>query len=60
MEHSELDQLLSNAFHGGEQTSCELRLSEEGARLLTEYYPATVTPLGEQWYQVSFNAIGAI
>ena len=58
MEHAEFDRLLSSAFHGGELTCRELRLSDEDARFLAEHYPATVTPLGEQWYQVTLK--GAI
>lgn len=62
MEHAAFDRLLSSAFHGGELTRRELRLSDEQARFLAEHYPATVTPLGEQWYQVTFeeaNQVGA-
>lgn len=60
MEHAELDRLLSAAFRGGETLSRELRLSEEDARFLASHYPAVVTPMGEQWYRVTFNATGAI
>lgn len=60
MEHAEFEQLLSAAFHGGEQLRRELRLSEEDVQFLTSHYPATVESLGEQWYQVTFNATGAI
>ncbi|MGM9607921.1 MAG: hypothetical protein ACI3XJ_10505 [Oscillospiraceae bacterium] len=62
MEHAALDRLLSAAFHGGEQVCRELRLSDEDARYLADHYPAVVQPMGEQWYQVSFegaNQIGA-
>ena len=62
MEHAEFDRLLSSAFHGGELTCRELRLSDEDARFLAEHYPTTVTPMGEQWYQVTFeeaNQVGA-
>lgn len=55
MNHAEFDRLISSAFHGGELTRRELRLSDEDARFLAEHYPATVTPLGEQWYQVTFE-----
>ncbi|MGN0967868.1 MAG: hypothetical protein ACI4O3_01245 [Oscillospiraceae bacterium] len=59
MEHAEFDRLLSAAFHGGEQVCRELRLSDEDARYLADHYPAAaVTPMGEQWYQVTFE--GAI
>lgn len=60
MERIELDRLLSAAFRGGETLSRELRLSEEDARLLADHYPAAVKPLGEQWYQVTFKATGAM
>jgi len=60
MEYTELDRLLSAAFHGGEQLRRELRLSEEDVRFLTEHYPATVEPLGDQWYQVTFASTGAM
>ena len=59
MEHAEFDRLLSAAFHGGETLRRELRLSEEQLRLLADHYPATVEPLGEQWYCVTFTQ-GAI
>ena len=62
MEHAAFDRLLSAAFHGGEQTRRELRLSDEDARFLADHYPAVVQPMGEQWYQVTFegaNQIGA-
>jgi hypothetical protein len=55
MELIELDRLLSDAFQGGERTSRELRLPDEDARLLARHYPATVQPMGEQWYQVIFK-----
>ncbi len=55
MEHIEFDRLLSAAFHGGEVTCRELRLSEEDARFLSEHYPATVEAMGEQWYRVTFE-----
>lgn len=61
MEHAELDRLLSAAFHGGERTCRELRLSEEDAQYLADHYPAVVEPRGEQWYFVTLEAkqIGA-
>lgn len=62
MEHAAFDRLLSAAFHGGELTRRELRLSDEDAQYLADHYPAVVQPMGEQWYQVSFegaNQIGA-
>ncbi len=56
MEHAAFDRLLSAAFHGGERSCRELRLSEEDARFLAGHYPATVEPMGEQWYQVTWEA----
>ena len=46
MDHMEFDRLISAAFLGGERKSRELRLAD--------HYPATVEPLGGQWYQVTF------
>lgn len=57
MEHTELDRLLSSAFHGGEQVRRELRLSDEDAQLLRSRYPVTVRPMGEQWYEVTFSSV---
>lgn len=54
MDHTEFDRLISAAFHGGEYKCRELRLSEQAARFLSDHYPATVEPLGGQWYQVTF------
>ena len=56
MEHAELDRLLSAAFHGGERTCRELRLSDEDARFLADHYPAVVQSMGEQWYSVTLEA----
>lgn len=58
MENITLDRLLSDAFHGGEIRSRELRLSDEQVRQLRLHYAAAVEPLGGQWYQVTFK--GAI
>jgi hypothetical protein len=55
MEYAELDRLLSDALQGGERRSRELRLSDEDARLLAQHYPATVQPMGEQWYRVTLK-----
>ena len=60
MERTELERLLSAAFHGGELLRRELRPSEEDAQFLTDHYPVTAEPLGDQWYQVTFNATGAV
>lgn len=59
MEHAEFDRAFGPPpSHGGEQTRRELRLSDEDARFLADHYPAVVEPMGEQWYQVTFE--GAI
>lgn len=55
MKELELDRWVSDVFHGGELRRRELRLSDEDARLLAGRYPASVKPLGEQWYLVSFE-----
>ena len=56
MNHPKLDKLLSDAFSGGERLCRELRLSDEDARLLSLCYPATVTPMGEQWYHITISS----
>ncbi len=55
MEHAAFERLLSAAFQGGERICRELRLSDEDARFLADHYPAVVRPMGEQWYQVTFE-----
>ena len=55
MENTAFERELSAAFHGGETLSRELRLTDEQAEYLTGRCSAVVEPLGEQWYQVTFE-----
>ena len=50
-----LDELVSQCFQGGERLLRELRLTPEQARRLAADYPARVTPLGQDWYEISFQ-----
>ncbi len=52
---SGLDTLVSDCFQGGELLLRELRLTPEQARRLAADYPARVTPLGQDWYEISFQ-----
>lgn len=50
-----LDALVSQCFRGGEVLLRELRLTPEQARRLAADYPARVEPLGQDWYEISFQ-----
>lgn len=50
-----LDELVSQCFRGGEVLLRELRLTPEQARRLAADYPARVEPLGQDWYEISFQ-----
>ena len=50
-----LDRLISECFCGGELRLRELRLTPEQACRLAADYPALVEPVGEDWYQISFQ-----
>ncbi len=50
-----LDELVSRCFQGGERLLRELRLTPEQARRLAADYPARVIPLGQDWYEISFQ-----
>ena len=50
-----LDELVSRCFQGGELLLRELRLTPEQARRLAADYPARVIPLGQDWYEISFQ-----
>ena len=52
---SGLDKLVSECFCGGELLLRELRLTPEQARRLAADYPARVEPLGQDWYEISFQ-----
>ena len=50
-----LDALVSQCFRGGELLLRELRLTPEQARRLAADYPARVRPMGQDWYEISFQ-----
>ena len=52
-----LSALISECFAGGEVCRRELRLSEEQAGLLAQNYPASVRPMGESWYEITFQGV---
>lgn len=52
---SSLDELVSQCFCGGELLLRELRLTPEQARRLAADYPARVKPMGQDWYEISFQ-----
>lgn len=54
-EDGGLGRLLSECFAGGERLRRELRLTGEQARRLAREYPATVRPMGEDWYEITFQ-----
>ena len=54
-EERGLDRLLSECFAGGELLRRELRLTGEQASVLAQRYPAAVRPMGENWYEISFQ-----
>ena len=54
-EDSGLGRLLSECFAGGELLRRELRLSRAQAERLAADYPARVIPLGQDWYEISFQ-----
>ena len=49
-----LEELLSRCFAGGTCLLRELRLTPEQAAALARY-PARVVPMGEDWYEISFQ-----
>ena len=50
-----LDELVSRCFQGGELLLRELRLTPEQARRRAADYPVRVIPLGQDWYEISFQ-----
>lgn len=50
-----LGQLLSECFDRGERLRRELRLSRAQAERLAADYPAQVRPMGENWYEITFQ-----
>ena len=54
-EAEDLGHLLSRCFAGGEMLRRELRLTEAQAARLAELDRAGVIPMGEQWYEITFQ-----
>ena len=46
---------MSQCFAGGEVRRRELRLTGEQAGLIARRYPAGVSPMGDGWYEVTFQ-----
>ena len=54
-ESERLVRLISQCFAGGELLRRELRLSRTLAERLAADYPAQVRPMGENWYEITFQ-----
>ena len=50
-----LDRLLSESFEGGQRLCRELRLNDEEAGYIERVYAALLRPMGEQWYEITFQ-----
>ena len=50
IEERSLEALVSQCFAGG-----EVRLTGEQAGLIARRYPAGVSPMGDGWYEVTFQ-----
>ena len=51
----ELDRLISQCFAGGELLRRELRLTDTQAACVAGCYGAQVVPMGEHWYEITFQ-----
>ncbi len=51
----EIERALSEAFSGGEVLCRELRLTDEELDYVRTACAATITDLGERWYQLQFK-----
>ena len=54
-ENETLDRLISQCFAGGELLQRELRLTEAQAAYVAGHYCAQVIPMGEHWYEITFQ-----
>ena len=54
-EPDRLERMLSECFEGGQRLSRELRLSEAEACYIAQHYAALLRPMGEQWYEITFQ-----
>ena len=50
-----VEELISRCFRGGELLRRELRLTEGQAAYVAGHYAAQVIPLGEHWYEITFQ-----
>ena len=55
IEERSLGALVSQCFAGGEVRRRELPLTGEQAGLIARRYPAGVSPMGDGWYEVTFQ-----
>ena len=49
-----IETLISTCFEGGERRCRELRLSAVDAQYIQKHYNATVHPMGDGWYEITF------
>ena len=49
-----LERWISESFEGGQIRRRELRLTEAEAGYVALAYPASLRPLGNQWYEITF------
>lgn len=54
-ESETMDRLISRCFAGGELLRRELRLTEDQAAYVAGHYRAQVIPMGEHWYEITFQ-----
>lgn len=54
-ENETLDRLISRCFEGGALLRRELRLTEAQAAYVAGHYAAQVIPMGEHWYEITFQ-----
>jgi len=54
-EENALERLISECFHGGDICRRELRLSPAQAGLIAGQYAAGVRPMGDSWYEITFQ-----
>ena len=50
-----LERRLSECFEGGARLRRELRLSQAEAGYIAQHYAALLRPMGEQWYEITFQ-----
>ena len=50
-----LEERITESFEGGQRLCRELRLSEAEAGYVARTYAALLRPMGEQWYEITFQ-----